>query len=77
MTKAKPWRPEIGGAIGLLIGGALWWSAYEPGAGMFQKPQLIIVAVALGILVVVVRNKRRKVGQFDEEHQAKNRRGRL
>ena len=64
-------------AIGLLVGGLLWWSAYEPGLGLLQKPQLLVGSAALGMFIVIARNKRKKVGQFDEDHQAKNRRGRL
>ena len=77
VDKRKPWHAGIGAAIGLLVGGLLWWSAYEPGLGLLQKPQLLVGSAALGMFIVIARNKRKKVGQFDEDHQAKNRRGRL
>lgn len=73
----RPWRIGIGFAIGLIVGGMIWWNAFEPGLGLFQKPQLIIVPAALGILIVILRNKWRRVGQFDPRAQAKNKRGRL
>ena len=38
MTKARPWRTELGVIIGLVFGLLVWWSAYEPAAGLFQNP---------------------------------------
>lgn len=68
---------EIGAAIGLAIGGLLWWDAYEPGLGLFQNAKLLLVPVVVGILVVIVRNWRKQVGPFDPDVQESNKRGRL
>ena len=50
-------------------------SAYDPGAGLFQNPQLLIVPAALGMFVVSVRNRRKKVGHYDPETVERNKRG--
>ena len=68
---------KIGAAIGLAIGGLLWWDAYEPGGGLFQNARLLLVPVAAGILVVIARNWRKQVGPFDPDVQERNKRGRL
>jgi len=75
MTKPKPWRIEIGAIVGLAIGCVVWWSAYNPNAGLLQNPQLLIVAAAFGMFAVSVRNRRKKVGPYDPEIIEKNRRG--
>ncbi len=75
MTKPTPWRIELGVIVGLIIGVVVWWSAYDPGAGVFQKPQLLIVPAAFGIAVVSLRNRRKKVGPYDPEVIERNRRG--
>jgi hypothetical protein len=77
VNKAKPWRLEVGMVVGLLVGALLWWSAYEPGAGLAQKPQLLLVPTALGALVISLRNKHRKVGPHDPQTIERNKRGRL
>lgn len=76
VTERKPWRTKFGAAIGLIVGGALWWDAYQPGGGLFQNAQLVLVSVAAGVLVVIARNWHRQVGPFDPEVQEANRRGR-
>ena len=75
MTKAKPWRIEVGAIVGLAIGFVVWWSAYDAGAGLLQKPQLLIVPAALGLFVVSLRNRRKRVGPYDPEIIERNRRG--
>ena len=75
--KPKLWRTEVGALAGLAIGLLVWWSAYDPGAGLFQNPQLVIVPAALGILVVILRNRRKKVGPDDPETRARNESGRV
>jgi Na+/H+-dicarboxylate symporter len=71
----KPWNMNIGMAIGLTVGALLWWSSYVPGAGMFQNMQLLIVPIAMAIVIVSIRNKRRKVGPYDPDTVARNKRG--
>jgi len=73
----KPWNMTVGIAIGLVIGVLLWWGNYIPSEGMFQNPQLVIVPAAIAILIVSVRNKRKKVGSYDPEVIARNKRGRV
>ena len=75
MTKPRPWRIEIGAIIGLVIGFVVWWSVRDPVAGLFQNPQLLISPVAFGILIVSLRNRRKKVGPYDPEIIAQNKRG--
>ena len=77
MNKSKPWRMDVGMLVGLLVGALVWWSAYEPDLGLMQKPQLLVVPAALGALVVGLRNKRKKVGPYDAETLARNKRGRF
>jgi hypothetical protein len=77
VAERTPWRVGIGAAIGLAIGGLLWWGAYEPGLGLFQNANLVFVPVAMGILVVVARNWRKQVGPFDPEVQESNKQGRV
>ena len=75
MIKSKPWRIEFGAIVGLAIGFLVWWSAYDSAAGLLQNPQLIIVPAAIGILIVSLRNRRKKVGPFDPETIERNKRG--
>ena len=63
--------------MGLAVGVLLWWGNYVPGAGWFQNLQLIVVPVAAGILIVSIRNRRKKIGPYDPEVIARNKRGRL
>lgn len=77
MTKTKPWRTEIGIIVGLAIGFTVWWSAYDPTSGILQNPQLIIVPSAFGVLVVVLRNRYKKVGPFDPSTIEQNKEGPL
>ena len=67
----------IGAAIGLAIGGLLWLEAYEPGLGPFQNAARLLFPVALGILVVIVRNWWNQVGAFDPDVQESNKQGRV
>ncbi|MBT2185847.1 hypothetical protein [Sphingobium nicotianae] len=73
----KPWRLEIGLLAGLLVGAALWWANYLPGAGLFDNLPLLVVPPALGALVVVLRNSRKKVGVHDPRIIAQNEQGRV
>jgi hypothetical protein len=75
--KSKPWNMMVGVGIGLIIGALLWWSSYVPGAGLFQNPQILIVPAALGALIVSLRNRRKKVGPYDPDVIARNRKGRV
>ena len=60
MTKSKPWRIEVGAIAGLTIGLLVWWSAYDPASGLLQKPQLVVVPAAVGMLIASLRNRGRK-----------------
>lgn len=73
----KPWNMTVGITIGLVIGVLLWWSSYVPSKSLFQNPQLVIVPMAIAIVIVSMRNKRRKVGAYDPETIARNKRGRV
>lgn len=77
MKKPRPWRMDIGVLVGLLVGALVWWNAYEPGAGLMQNPQLVVVPSALAVLAVSLRNKSKKVGPYDPEVQARNKGGRI
>ena len=77
MSKPKAWSVNRGAAIGLLFGLLLWWSAFESAEGLFQKPQLIILPVAFSIFIVGLRNRKKKVGDWDPETIEQNRDGRV
>jgi hypothetical protein len=77
VEKPKPWGMKVGILGGLLVGALMWWSAYDPRLGLTQKPQLLLVPGAVGILVVSLRNRRRKVGPYDPETLERNKRGTL
>ena len=75
MTKPSPWRIGIGAIVGLAIGTVVWWSAYDPSAGLLQNPQLLIVPAAFGMFVANLRNRREKVGPYAPKAIEENRRG--
>ncbi|HEX7820493.1 MAG TPA: hypothetical protein VF463_07720 [Sphingobium sp.] len=77
IARRKPWHMATGVVCGLFVGAALWWNSYIPGAGLFQNPQLFIIPAALGIVVVSLRNKRKKIGPYDPDVVALNRHGRV
>jgi len=67
----------VGVAVGLVFGVLLWWSSYAPSKGVLQNPQLVIVPMAIAVLIVSMRNRRRKLGPYDPEIIARNKRGRV
>lgn len=75
MTKARPWRTELGAIVGLAVGVLLWWPAYDPAAGLLQNPQLVIVPAAIGVLIVNLHNRWKKVGPYDPKTIDRNKRG--
>lgn len=72
----KPWNLTVGIAFGLVVGVLLWWGGFVPSKGIFQNPQLVIAPAAIAILIVSVRNRRKKLGPYDPKVIAKNKRGR-
>jgi hypothetical protein len=77
LEKRKAWRIEAGILCGAVAGAILWMMAFVQGGGIFQNLQLILVPVAVGILVVVLRNRREEVGYYDPENLEQNRQGRV
>lgn len=77
IAKPTPWRMATGVFCGLSVGVVLWWNSYIPGAGLFQNLQLLLIPAALGIVVVSLRNRRKKIGPYDSALIALNRRGRV
>ncbi|WP_335733286.1 hypothetical protein [Qipengyuania sp.] len=77
MSKPMAWNMNRGAVIGLLFGLLLWWSEFEPAAGLLQKPHLIVLPAAFGIVIVGLRNRKKKVGSWDREAIAQNRDGRV
>ncbi|GAA3888014.1 hypothetical protein GCM10022276_03900 [Sphingomonas limnosediminicola] len=75
MTRAKPRRTDIGVIVGIAVGVLIWWTAYDPRAGLLQNLQLIIVPAAFGVVVVTLRNRWKKVGPYDPETIERNKRG--
>ena len=75
MTKPKPWRLDVGAMVGLAVGLLFCWSAYDPASGLLQKLNLILVPTTAGMLVVNLRNRRKKVGSYDPETIERNKRG--
>lgn len=73
----KPWRVEVGALLGLAFGFLLWWSAYDARKGLLQNAQLVLVPVAIGVFVVSLRNRRKKVGPYDPDVIERNKRGTL
>ena len=60
--KPKPWRMGIGALVGFIVGLVLWWNAYEPAEGLFRNARLILLSVAFGMAIVLLRNRWKKVG---------------
>lgn len=77
IEKPKAWRTATGAAYGLIVGIALWWGSYIPGSGLFENLKLIVLPTALGMTIVLWRNRRLRVGEYDPEIAAANRRGRV
>ena len=77
ITDPRPWRMMTGVMGGLIIGALLWWSRYVPGGGLFQNLQLFLMPAVLGIAIVSLRNKLKKVGSYDPDAAALNKRGRI
>jgi len=77
IAKRKPWRVEIGMLCGGVLGVILWMITFVPGGGIFQNLQLIISPAAVGVLVVILRNRREEVGYFDPENIEQNKQGRV
>ena len=76
-AQMKPWNMTVGAVIGLVVGFLLWWGEYVPGKGLLQNPQLVVIPAAIAVLIVTVRNRRKKVGSYDPEAIARNKRGRV
>ncbi|MEO1968607.1 MAG: hypothetical protein ABGW87_07845 [Sphingomonadaceae bacterium] len=76
MKRQKPWRMEAGIAVGLLLGGLLWWNAYDPFFGIFHNMELLFIPAVLGAGVVALRNRHKRVGPWDPNTIARNRKGR-
>ena len=76
-TRVKPWNMIVGITIGLAIGVLLWWGSYAPGEGIFQNLKLVIFPAAIAILIVSVRNRRKKISPYDPEVIVGNKRGRV
>jgi hypothetical protein len=75
--KQKPWRLSVGLMIGIVIGIAIWWSAFQPGMGLFQRPQLIVVPTALAALVVILQNKKLRATHSKTKEELQNHGGEL
>jgi hypothetical protein len=76
-VKTRPWNSAAGAAAGSILGAVLWWSSFDPSQGHFQQLHLVIVPAALGVLIVSMRNRRKKVGVYDPEIIARNKKGRV
>ncbi|MBO9579991.1 MAG: hypothetical protein J7498_03790 [Sphingobium sp.] len=75
-ARPKPWRMEVGFLCGLAVGAVLWWISFLPGGGLFQNLQMLLMPVAVGILIVSLRNRKKSVGFYDPDIIARNKRGR-
>ena len=73
--KPKPWPTEIVAMVGLAVGLFLWWSEYDPAAGLVQNPGAILGPAVFGMFVADMRNRWKKVGPYDPEIIERNRRG--
>jgi hypothetical protein len=73
----KPWNMTVGILIGLLVGVLLWLGNYVPNDGIFQNPKLVIAPAIIAVLIVTVRNRRNKLGPYDPQVIARNKRGRM
>lgn len=73
----KPWKTSLGALVGAVVGGALSWNAYDPARGILQIVSPVIGSAALGVFVVGLRNRQKKVGPYDPDVIAENRRGRI
>ncbi|MXP27784.1 hypothetical protein GRI58_02970 [Porphyrobacter algicida] len=76
MKRPKPWRLEAGIAAGLVMGGLWLWIEYDPFFGIFHDLHIVVIAAAIGMAVVAIRNRHKKVGPWDPNTIARNRKGR-
>lgn len=75
MAKAEPWSTNKGAFAGFAIG-ALIVGADFPDIAWSDMRAVVFCAV-VGMMVPILRNRSRKVGQWDPEEIQKNRDGRL
>ena len=75
--KAKPWRTSVGLMIGLIVGFVAWWDSYDSSKGAFQSLGLIVFCAGMGAFIVDLRNRRKRVGHYDPDTIAENKRGRV
>ena len=74
MTKAKPWRVEVGLAIGFAVGVFLWSAGGEP-FKLAELCRLIVGPSVVAIAVISASNKLKRVGPYDPEVLARNKGG--
>lgn len=60
IARMKRWNMTFEIAIGLAAGALLSSGSYVPNEGILQHPQLLIVSVAIAIVIVWVRNRRKE-----------------
>lgn len=75
-AQPQPWREETGFVCGLVVGAVLWWASFIPGGGLFQNLYMLLMPAGAGVLVVALRNRKKRVGFYDPEIIARNKRGR-
>ena len=75
MAKVEPWSTRKGTVAGLAIGVLLVLADLPDIA--WEDLRLVLFCTFIGTMVPLVRNRFRKVGQWDPAEIAKNREGRL
>ena len=77
--KEKPniWRYDIATMIGFVCGLLVWWGGSDARESWFDVAGNLVSFAALGLGVALFRNRWKKVGPWDPDTIAKNKRGRV
>ena len=75
--KSKIWRYDVATIIGLLCGLLVWWGGSGAEQSWLDVAGLLVKFAGLGLGVALFRNRWKKVGAWDPDTIAENKRGRV
>ena len=75
--KSKVWRYDVATITGLLCGLLVWVGGSGAEETWFDVAGLLVKFAALGLTVALFRNRWKKVGAWDPDTIAENKRGRV